>query len=405
MPTKERMHLPTEILVDIANALYMTRESTEPRMEFLRQQDMYNFCLVSRQWYRAGIACLYRQPQLFGGNRFALFAGTICPPSRKKKPTLELGSMVESLWLDKLVHHSSNSVTARLLSRTHKSLVEFVAPRVSFSSVGLLTIFKAKTNVVHRLNGLTALSKCRKLRFLNLSLVDSRSISFPSLKKAISNLSSLKGLHLPKRIPPTKTHWSDGEWPTSLTSIRIGGRLNSDVMRRFEWPFFLEELTLSQCKDLDVVLFESILAGEHLGRSLKRLVICSDNEDQVQYDATDALLSLSKLTSLEVTADILSVLTPFLDDDSKLPLRELTILRGKVDQAWELEFFEYLRDALSLCLSSLLLLKIPKSAAKALPEIMCQEVDDIIQGHLEEIPDDELDDMVLEDVGLIQYDG
>lgn len=135
MSEKQGVHLPTEIVVNLANSLYEARSDFWYKDEVSRQHDMHKFCLVSRQWYSAGIRLLYRQPQLFGGNRFTNFVRTICPSSREKKSTLELGSMVESLWLNKLVHHSSNSMTARLLVRTHKSLVEFVAPRVSFSSV------------------------------------------------------------------------------------------------------------------------------------------------------------------------------------------------------------------------------------------------------------------------------
>lgn len=135
MPEQDDVHLPTEIVVKIAEILYYAKYTTKRTRELASQQQMYKFCLVSRQWYSAGIAFLYKKPQLFGGNRFANFTRTICPPSREKKTAMELGSKVESLWLDKLVHHSSNSMTARLLSRTHQGLVEFVAPRVSFSSV------------------------------------------------------------------------------------------------------------------------------------------------------------------------------------------------------------------------------------------------------------------------------
>lgn len=134
MPKTSR-HLPTEIVIDIARALYECRSQGEPDLGLLRQRDMYSFCLVSLQWYYAGLPFLYRNPQLFGGNRFAHFARTVCPPPRERQPTRELGSMVEILRLELLVHHSSNSVTARLLNRTQKSLREFIAPTVSFGSV------------------------------------------------------------------------------------------------------------------------------------------------------------------------------------------------------------------------------------------------------------------------------
>jgi hypothetical protein len=46
---------------------------------------------------------------------------------------VDLGSLVQVLDLTGLVHHSSNSLTARLLGRVKKSLKIFAAPRVSFS--------------------------------------------------------------------------------------------------------------------------------------------------------------------------------------------------------------------------------------------------------------------------------
>lgn len=97
------------------------------------QKEMYNFCLVGRAWYMAGIKLLYRRPNLARGSRFAQFTSTIIPPIRTKKQKVDLASLVERLSLGQLVHQSSPSQTARLLKATSSSLIEFRAPRISFA--------------------------------------------------------------------------------------------------------------------------------------------------------------------------------------------------------------------------------------------------------------------------------
>ena len=134
-------HLPTEVVINIAEllfdlTLYQNKRNAlaeDNRME--RQHTFYNFCLVSRQWYSAGVEYLYRHPQLSSGNRFVKFGQTICPSVSSIKSKVDLGSMVQCLLLGDLVHQSSNSMTARLLSRTSKKLSIYEAPRVSFAYV------------------------------------------------------------------------------------------------------------------------------------------------------------------------------------------------------------------------------------------------------------------------------
>jgi hypothetical protein len=124
------VHIPTEILVQIANLIF--DEWTADNIPE-SQSTLHEFCLVSTQWYSAGIKFLYHSPQLARGNSFSLFTNTVCPPIRSRSRKVDLGSLVQVLDLTGLVHHSSNSLTARLLGRVKKSLKIFAAPRVSFS--------------------------------------------------------------------------------------------------------------------------------------------------------------------------------------------------------------------------------------------------------------------------------
>lgn len=121
------IHLPTEIIVQIVS--FAASDEDDAR----RQRSMYACCLLSRQWYSAAIAFLYERPRLDRGLSFKKFTDTVCPPIAARKSKLNLGSLVRRLDLSGLVHHSSNSLTARLLGRIRANLEVFIAPSVSFA--------------------------------------------------------------------------------------------------------------------------------------------------------------------------------------------------------------------------------------------------------------------------------
>lgn len=125
--TERQVYLPTEIIVQIVS---FVAAEPEPRR---RQSTLHACCLISRQWYSAAISFLYERPRVGSGISFKRFTDTVCPPIRARKSKLNLGSFVLRLDLSVLVHHSSNSLTARLLGRVKEHLEVFVAPKVSFS--------------------------------------------------------------------------------------------------------------------------------------------------------------------------------------------------------------------------------------------------------------------------------
>jgi hypothetical protein len=125
-PTPE-VFLPNEIVHHIVSHLSQFRDKR------WKQYSLYACCLVSRQWYIITVPFLYKAPYFYFGRGFNQFITTICPPvaiARRKK---NLGSFVRYLSMRSIVHHSSNSVTARLISRVKENLETFAAPRVSFS--------------------------------------------------------------------------------------------------------------------------------------------------------------------------------------------------------------------------------------------------------------------------------
>lgn len=119
--------LPTEIVIQIVSAVAQDGDLDG------RQETLYRCCLVSRQWYSAAVPFLYERPRLGGGKSFEKFTAVVCPPVRAPKSRTNLGSLVRRLDMSRLVHHSTKSLTARLLGRVRENLEVFIAPAASFS--------------------------------------------------------------------------------------------------------------------------------------------------------------------------------------------------------------------------------------------------------------------------------
>ena len=127
MHSSRQIHLPTEIVVSIVS--FAAADEDDAR----RQRTMYACCLLSHQWYSAAVAFLYEKPRLGKGLAFKKFTDTVCPPIAARKSKLNLGSLVRRLDLSILVHHSTNSLTSRLLGRVKENLEVLMAPSVSFA--------------------------------------------------------------------------------------------------------------------------------------------------------------------------------------------------------------------------------------------------------------------------------
>jgi hypothetical protein len=126
-PAAVEVYLPTEIVLQIVSIVAASSGGDR------RQKILYNCSLVSRQWYSATTPYLYEKPRLESGTTFQKFTAVVCPPVGAPKSRTNLGSLVRRLDMSRLVHHSSNSVTARLLGRVKENLEVFIAPAASFS--------------------------------------------------------------------------------------------------------------------------------------------------------------------------------------------------------------------------------------------------------------------------------
>ena len=188
--------LPLEIILQIVS--YVSRFD-------LGQKTLWACCLVSRPWYAAAVPLLYRRPYLSGRN-FQNFVVTVCPSKNAHIRQSQLAGFVRTLDMGELVHDGSKSLTARLLGRLKGNLVEFVAPQASFS-----------------INSFAALSKCKHLALLNLSLM-SASVSTQQLFQTLQSLTELETLFFPRTsVQNSPLHTNGYTWPPRLKALHFGG--------------------------------------------------------------------------------------------------------------------------------------------------------------------------------------
>lgn len=385
---KEARYLPTEIVLLIAQKLD-SKAKREPYEENFRprQHAFYNFCLVSRQWYSVGVGFLYECPLFLAGNAFEKFADTICSSRDSRKGNVDFGSLVKTFTMAGLVHHSSNSLTARLLSRMKKNLIIFIAPRVSFA-----------------LNCLPALSKCQNLVVLNLSLVSSHSIPFSQLKRAICNLKKLEYLILPYSMSLTRADYVGvGQWPPGLWKMTIGGTLDPEVMRTFEWPPSIRDLYIQFCTDLRTNVLESVLTNEQLRVRLKRLHLHDTNGRLCSDRVSNVLYTLPNLIHLKIpfdaTEQLLILPTPI--GLPPLPIRVLELEPPVYADPLPFDLAEELIKAFDHNLANVWALGVSHHCLGLVTDRK-GEIEEAIWKHIDEGDDNELE--WFEDLGFYQLD-
>ncbi|KAJ0416764.1 hypothetical protein BJY00DRAFT_290802 [Aspergillus carlsbadensis] len=277
MTSEPPIHLPTEIVVQIV---------TDVAADESAQTSLFACSLVSRQWYSCAITLLYENPQINTGNSFTRFTSTICPPIGVRKSKWNLGALVHRLDLSSLVHHSSPSLTARLLGRVKDNLEVFLAPRASFAS-----------------NSLPSLSKCSKLRLLDLSLVATPML-FKDLKKSLSSLEDLRTLRLPQSTSVMDAESFNIPWPPHIHRLQFSGHFSAAPMRSFPWPPSLTTLTLKNCADLSLANLSSLMCSPDLSRTLKRLTISGQNRHLSADSITSILAMVPELSFLSIPGDM-----------------------------------------------------------------------------------------------------
>ncbi|KAL4775645.1 hypothetical protein BDW60DRAFT_178706 [Aspergillus nidulans var. acristatus] len=278
MTSEPPIYLPTEIVIQILDEVAADK--------IARQPTLHACCLVSRQWYTCAITLLWAEPRINSGSSFTKFANIVSPPIGVRKSKWNLGALVRKLDLTSLVHHSSPSLTARLLGRVKESLEVFIAPRASFA-----------------VNSLPSLAKCSKLRHLDLSLV-ATPIPFKDLRRSLSNLVNLQTLRLPQSTSITGTETFGIPWPQNLRRVQFSGHFSAEPMRSFRWPTSLTSLTLKNCSDLSLTNISSLMCSPDLNRTLKRLTISGLNRRLSPESITSILGLTPALSFLSIPGDM-----------------------------------------------------------------------------------------------------
>jgi len=277
--TGREILLPSEIVSHILS--YLPRRAST-------QGTFWACTLVSRIWYSASIELLYERPYLPGSN-FSQFVDTVCPSKNAHIRRSALSILVKRLDMGDLVHNSSKSLTARLLGRLKGNIEEFVAPQASFA-----------------INGFAALSKCTKLRHLDLSLI-SASISNRLLFQTLKPLTELETLFFPRSS--SQDQQSDTEpysWPPRLRALHLAGGISDNFLctHLSNISPSLSRLSIQSCTQVHVSSLLSML--EKIGSQLKHLTIRHPMPQLFQGALDSILLDLPSLTALRISADYIS---------------------------------------------------------------------------------------------------
>jgi len=277
-PTRE-IPLPPEILSQIL--IYVSR-SPEP------QPAIHSCALTSRLWYAVAIPYLYARPSITGSN-FSSFISTICPSKNARIRHSPLAPLVIRLDMSRLVHNSSRSLTARLLGRLKPNLEEFVAPQASFA-----------------INSFAALSKCTKLRELDLSLI-SASISNKQLFQTLAPLEKLETLFFPRTSTGlTNRQEEEYKWPPRLEALHLAGGIDNYFLlhQLVNCPTSLARLSVQHCSQVSApALLETL---SKIGPQLQHFTI-RHGMSKLQIGVLDTLLLLCpNLVALRIDADYIS---------------------------------------------------------------------------------------------------
>lgn len=321
---EKRNGLPDEILLHIFAFILRYDDRSQARRPFTSPPSMQTMlarlCRVNRQWYRIAVPHLYARPWLFGHN-FELFVRTICPSWNDGVRRSDLAGLVKELDLRLLVHQGSKSTTARLIGRTKASLEVFRAPRSTFG-----------------INCFAALSKCTKLRTLDLSQTSS-AVHYDDLIRTLISLPQLQALDAPKLSRELESGGplaanKEIPWPPSLSKLRMArlyGDVNGFLWLTFSRPGWFDcalprTITTLIIQDAAVEKNDLIEALQSSVPLLKDLTLTLCN---LIRGFNDILTHATKLERLCISINLITTDFPQFGHDSTLakshPLRHLEI--------------------------------------------------------------------------------
>ena len=295
----------------ISGSLDFNRHHSIPHLYYLPTLLTY----IYRQWYDVSIERLYQSPYLYGSS-YVPFIRTVCPSILAHIKKSELAGLVKVLNLSHIVHQGNKSTTARLLGRTKASLEVFIAPQASFA-----------------INCWASLSKCTKLKVLDLSLV-SECISYQSLNQTVRKLPELERLYLPRCSSTYENDMAlsmNVRWPPHLIHLQLSGSVKGkflvDILNQPEnFPPSMTSMNISHCPGLASSGIRPLL--RNLAGNLTTVEL--HNLPAVQQGKFNGILDwLPKLRNLVMSIEYIS--TEFgpanpTDGYAPLPLESLTLV-------------------------------------------------------------------------------
>ncbi|KAH6665475.1 hypothetical protein B0J14DRAFT_606195 [Halenospora varia] len=278
-PTRE-LQLPSEIVSQILSFIPL-----RPRSQYT----FWSCALVCRTWYGCAIPLLYVHPHLDGSN-FSTFIRTICPSKNAHIRQTPLSVFVKRLDMSELVHNSSRSLTARILGRLKGNIEGFVAPQASFG-----------------INSFAALSKCTRLRVLDLSLI-SASISNRLLFQTLKSMTELETLFFPRSssLDEAKTNQEPYTWPPKLKALHLAGGINDHFLLEhlINVPKTLSKFSIQHCSQVHASPLLDAL--QIIGPQIQHLTIRPPMSQLAPGSLDDLFRYCNSLTALRISADYIT---------------------------------------------------------------------------------------------------
>jgi hypothetical protein len=274
------IHLPDEIIALIISYI-------NPRHD---KATLVSCCRLSWQWYRAAVPLLYSHVFL-KGQEFEPFVRAICPSINLHVRPSPLASLVHVLDMSNLVHQGSRSTTARILGRVKPSLRTFVAPQASF-----------------HISCLPALSKCKNLRVLDLSLV-SECPPLADLFRTVSHLPNLEDFRLPRSAGFGRHDFnlSTIAWPPHLQALQLSGGIDSHFLEgAVALPSSIKALSIVHCPHARTATILKFLRNAVQPLPLLRTITLA-NLQRLRETSLDPLLGiLPRIETVSVSFDYIS---------------------------------------------------------------------------------------------------
>lgn len=164
------------------------------------------------------------------------------------------------------------------------------------------------------INSFAALSKCVRLRYLDLSLVPA-SIEMEQLFNTLSTMNDLETLFFPRSSRPGVTPWTEGPeiekgarytWPPRLKALHLAGGVDNYFLKwqLIHAPKTLERLSIQHCSQAYVGGLMDCL--EVLGPQLQHLTIRHPMTKLFPSALDHILLLCPSLIAFRVSADYIS---------------------------------------------------------------------------------------------------